>query len=54
DYTAKYWKNYYLYNKTISFSYSDDERIQLASKLFKAAVDKEGVFRCIICIITVK
>ncbi|CAG8748228.1 22186_t:CDS:2 [Cetraspora pellucida] len=39
DYTAKYWKGYYLFNKLINFPYSDDERMQLAADAFKEAAD---------------
>ncbi|CAG8715903.1 20428_t:CDS:2, partial [Racocetra persica] len=39
DFTAKYWKGYYLYNNLINFPYSDDERKQLAADAFKEAAD---------------
>ncbi|CAG8786166.1 23103_t:CDS:2, partial [Racocetra persica] len=43
DFTAKYWKGYYLFNKLISFPYSDDERMQLAADAFKEAADGENI-----------
>ncbi|CAG8762262.1 17139_t:CDS:2 [Dentiscutata erythropus] len=39
DFTAIYWKGYYLYHKLINFSYTDEERNQLAAELFKEAAD---------------
>ncbi|CAG8722060.1 12219_t:CDS:2, partial [Racocetra fulgida] len=39
DFTAKYWKGYYLFYKLIDFPYSDDERMQLTTDAFKEAAD---------------
>ncbi|CAG8713468.1 13983_t:CDS:2 [Gigaspora margarita] len=54
DFTAKFWKGFYLYHKLINFQYSDEERIQLAAKLFKEAADganlKEAQYMYASCI----
>ncbi|CAG8735279.1 6348_t:CDS:2, partial [Cetraspora pellucida] len=54
DFTAKFWKGYYLFYKLVKFPYSDDERIQLAAKAFKEAADganhKEAQFMYASCI----
>ncbi|CAG8504083.1 30651_t:CDS:1 [Racocetra persica] len=43
DFTAKYWKGYYLFHKLINFPYSDDERMQLAADAFKEAADGANI-----------
>ncbi|CAG8472019.1 1017_t:CDS:2, partial [Scutellospora calospora] len=43
DFTAKYWKGYYLYHKLITFSYTDKVRIQLATESFKEAADEANI-----------